>query len=183
MNFQSKSATVAALTMVFLSVTGAAADTQRDGSINAETDPKTQPLIPTGQVARYVVTNMVSEPNKAATVVSITNNGPAACNVSVDWSLGSGSVVCTTNFASLPAGQTKNFCSRNPGSNFVTCGVTCSPALNFHEGRAQVASTNNANCAKIAVDARIFFFNGSDTTLGGAYGPKIVKKGLGNSGD
>jgi hypothetical protein len=48
---------------------------------------------------------------------------------------------------------------------------------------AVVGSTKTAACAKIAVDARIFFFNGSDTSLGGVYGPKIVKKNAGNSGD
>ena len=183
MNTQRKFAVASALTIVFLVVCANPAKAQRNGGTGATTSPRAQPLVPAGQIARYVVTNMVSDASvRITTAVTVTNNSPVACGVSVDWFLGDGNLVCTTT-RNLAAGETRSFCSRNAGGTFVACDVVCSPELDGHEGRAQVASTNSANCAKIAVDARIFFGNGSDSNLSGVHGPPIVKKGLGNSGD
>src|SRR5262249_37175731 len=119
---------------------------------------------PAGQLARYIVTDMSSISSAiyhhTATVVSVVNNGPAACDVSIDWFFGHSGSVCTGNYVGLPPGHSAVFCTRTTNPNVTACDHTCS--LTFHQGSARVASTNNANCAKIAVAARIYYLDSAE---------------------
>ena len=150
--------------------------------------PGLEPAVPVGQLVRYVVTFMSSITsgtiNPTGTAVSITNNGPDTCDVSVDWFRGhSTTISCTTNFTSLPPGQTTVLCSRTLPNWVSVCDISCSPALTFHEGRARVNSTNTTYCARTAVDARVFYFSGGDASVAAISNPKIVKTGIGNRGE
>ena len=115
-------------------------------------------------------------------IVSVFNNGPVACDVSVEWFYGGGGSICTSNYAALGAGRSAVFCTRGTNPAPAFCNRICSPELTFHQGNARVASTNNANCAKIAVAGRVVYY-GPSAAITGITEAKIVKKGLGNAGD
>jgi hypothetical protein len=142
--------------------------------------------LPVGNVARYVVTYLRSNPStspRTATVISITNNSSGSCQTSVDWKVGFGGVSCTTSLT-LGPGQTGEHCSRPLGTGGLLCNATCSPALTAIEGNAIVGSTNSTACSAIALEARTFYTTGSsDQTLNAISPSKVVRFGAGNSGD
>jgi hypothetical protein len=64
-------------------------------------------------------------------------------------------------------------CSRSVGDTFVSCDVSCSPPLGFHQGRA-VVSTTSACKSKIAVDARVYYTNSNDSQVTGVADVKVT---------
>jgi hypothetical protein len=148
------------------------------------------PLVPVGQTARYLATFMKSNTSTAirsSTVVTVTNQSAGTCGVSVDWFAGLSNAIACTTTASVPAGQTFDFCSRNIPTGVTTCNATCAPApgLTLTEGRARVASsTFPATCNRIGVSARVYYTTGStDSSVSAITDSKIVRVGVGNSGD
>lgn len=143
--------------------------------------------VPAGQTARYIATYLKSNTIsgfRTATVVTVTNNSPVTCSVSVDWFAGfSTTASCTTNL-SLSPGFTADFCSRSLPSGVTTCNSTCSPEQTALEGRAQVASTADAagKCAALAVENRVYYLTGTTTDTGvtAVSNSKIVRVGESN---
>lgn len=134
---------------------------------------------------RYLVTYMNSQTGgrtRSATVVSITNQSPTSCRVSVSFYKGFSSnsaPVCTTNFSITPD-FTVDFCSRNLPSEITVCNSTCAPELTADEGRAIVGAT----CKEIAVSSRVYYLSGqADEQMTAITDSKIVLIGQGNQGD
>ncbi len=147
---------------------------------------------PAGQVARYVIPNYTSQataPTRSVTVVTVHNNQPGAvatsCNVGVQFQFAFGVAnVCSITLA-IPAGQSRLFCSRPVNDPLAPCSISCPGAgLIFNTGHAFVSSTNNAACARIAVDAQQFFTrDAADDLVESQSKLSVVKIGLGNIGD
>lgn len=150
--------------------------------------PTTQ-FVPAGSTSRYAVTYMNSQTTsgfRSATVVSVSNQSRIACSVTVEFFRGfEAAAVCTTT-ATISPNVTHDFCSRAIPGGATTCNSTCSPALTFHEGRAKISSTADAegHCAAIAVDARLYHFTGTttDSGVGAITSPTVVRIGQGNAG-
>jgi hypothetical protein len=165
------------------------AETSDDKSDRPEISPQTigPAAVPAGQTARYIATYVKSNTTsgfRTATVVTVTNNSPVTCSVSVDWFAGfSTTASCTTNI-SLSSGHTADFCSRSVPSGVTTCNSTCSPEQTFLEGRAQVASTADAagKCAALAVENRVYYLTGTtfDTGVAAVSNSKIIRIGESN---
>jgi hypothetical protein len=146
-------------------------------------------VIPAGSTSRYIVTYMNSQTTanfRSATVISVNNQSPVACSVTVEYFKGFVATAACTSTASIAAGFTHDFCSRAIPGGATTCNSTCSPGLVFDEGRARVASTADANgqCANIGVDARLYHFTGTtaDVAIAGIASPAVVRIGQGNAG-
>jgi hypothetical protein len=134
---------------------------------------------PTGFVRRYLVTYMKSRDDRAATVVTVTNQSKADCRVQVEWQVGfSTGNVCVTTLALAP-GFTADFCSRDLNSALTTCNSTCNPDLGFHEGKAYVDSA----CSQIGVSARVYYTQDRDTRVEAITDSKVVRVNSGNNGD
>jgi hypothetical protein len=135
---------------------------------------------------RYIATYMNSQtrdPQRSATVVSITNDSSSTCESSVDWKIGFGGVACTTTLILNP-GETGDHCSRSIPSTLTVCNVTCSPELTFDEGNAIIGSTRASPCTAIAVSARTYYTTGtSDENLNAITDARIVRIGDGKDGN
>ena len=145
--------------------------------------------VPSGQTARYIVTylksNIAFPGFRTASVVTVTNNSPVTCSVSVDWFPGfSNTASCTTNL-SLSAGFTADFCSRVLPSGVTSCNSTCNPEQTALEGRAQVASTADAagKCAALAIENRVYYLLGttSDAGVSAVSNSNIIRVGESNN--
>ena len=147
--------------------------------------------VPAGQTARYLVTFIKSNTSttalRTASVVTVTNQGTATCNISVDWFAGLSTAIVTTTNLAVSAGHTVDFCSRTIPSGITTCNATASPSQTFLEGRARVASTNSTtlnNCHRIGVSARVYYTQTtSDSPVSAITDSNIVRVNSGNNGD
>ena len=148
---------------------------------------------PAGQIARYVLPNYTSQTlfsgARSVAVVSVHNNQPpgvaTTCNVSVQFQFAFGVAdVCSITLA-IPPGQSRLFCSRPVNDPLAACSISCPGAgLTFNTGHAYVSSTNNAACARIAVDAQQYFTrDGTDDLVESQSKLSVVKINLGNIGD
>lgn len=145
--------------------------------------------VPAGSTSRYAVTYMNSQTTsgfRSATVVSISNQSRVSCSVTVEFFRGFETAAACTTTATISPGFTHDFCSRGIPGGATTCNSTCATQLTFHEGRAKVSSTADAegHCAAIAVDARLYHFTGATTDSGIAAiaSPAVVRIGQGNMG-
>lgn len=160
----------------------------RDGS---QGPAVTSPQLAPGAISRYRIPYIHSEIGsvpRSATVVTVVNEAPVPCTVSVDWrkgfsATGPGGVICTTTFANLQRGQSADLCSRPLPGEITSCNAVCSPALTFDEGNAVVGSTAGPDCAKISVSARTYYFGASDTVVNAISDPAITKFAVGTVGD
>jgi hypothetical protein len=97
-------------------------------------------------------------------------------------------VLCTTaKPIDLAPGQAVTHCSQ-PLSNLLNeCDAMCQPFLSISKGKARISSTSSTECAKLAVDARVYYYSTSSGVSGpeiaAIHSPKIVKPGKGNAGD
>lgn len=154
-------------------------------------DPSRAPqAVPTGQVNRYTIPHyysVFSGAGRSFTAVTIKNNASVTCSAAVAFQKAAGTTdTCVVNQA-IPAGQSRAFCSRIPGSfgayDCVT-GASCAPALTFDEGHAFVSSTNSSACANIAVDAEVIYTtSAADDVITGLTKLSVVKFGTANLGD
>ena len=134
---------------------------------------------------RYLVTYMKSNTSgriRSGTVVTVTNQSLIASNrVFVFYYRGFSDIEhpdCVSVMA-IPPGLTVDFCSRNLPSVLTTCNISCSPELNFHEGRAIV----NAQFP-IGVSSRVYYTRGQeDEELLAITDSKVVRFSRGNRGD
>ena len=146
-------------------------------------------VVPAGSTSRYAVTYMNSQTTsgfRSATVVSVSNQARVACSVTVEYFRGFETAAACTTTATISPGFTHDFCSRAIPGGATTCNSTCAAALTFHEGRAKISSTADAegHCASIAVDARLYHFSGTTTDSGvnAIANPAVVRIGQGNAG-
>jgi hypothetical protein len=146
------------------------------------------PQLPAGYTARYRVTYFSSQTGvaalRSASIVSVTNHNTATCAVAVDWKLGLGGVVCTTAINVAP-GNTVDFCTRTLPAGVTSCNSTCAaPGLTNAEGSAIVGSRTVTGCERIAVSARtVYTQTTTDSPVSAITDAKVVRIGLGNSGD
>lgn len=172
--------TMAAVAMVLLtvSISGAQEDgTQKNGT------PRTEAAASEGgpvTVPAYLVGFTEADPDRA-TAVRITNLGTAPCATTVDWNRPSGVAQCRT-FVTLPAGQTLDHCS-NPSAGFL-CSSTCpQPApFGFRLSGTAIVEAESQCKNKIAVDAKVFYFNSNFDVVGVA-DSKVFKLPGANKGD
>ena len=157
------------------------------GSDRPEIAPQ---VVPIGSTPRYLVGYMNSQttPNfRSATAVSVTNQSPVSCSVTVEFFRGFSSTANCSASAVIAPGLSRSFCSRSMPSGTTTCDTLCSPQLTFNEGHARVSSTADAagSCGNIGVDPRLFYFNGTttDASLAGVTSLKVIRIGQGNSGN
>lgn len=124
--------------------------------------------------------------NRAATVISITNQGSVSCEVSADWfrGLDPADAICTT-VTTIEPGQTQEHCSRSLPDAIAVCQATCAPELAFDEGNAVV--NVHKKCLKanpLAVDPRLYYTNGNaDEEVAGIADLKVIRFGKANRGD
>ena len=143
------------------------------------------------QEARYLVTYVRSQnagPIRSATAVTVTNQSSQSCEVQVEW-FQSAPVIsqCILESTPIGPGEARHFCSRNLPAAIMGCSLfatpaTC-PALFGSQGTAVVSSTNNFECTKIAVDARVYYTTPGDAEVSAISNSKIVFIGEGNLGD
>jgi hypothetical protein len=148
---------------------------------------------PAGQIDRYIGTYMKSRKKElldifgrnSATVVTVINNQSSVpCSLAVQWFQASEyAPACTTIIENVEPGRAVDFCSREIPDGITTCNSVCKPALNHIEGKVRISSTNSTQCAKIAVEARVLYFDEKDSELVAISNSNIVKKNAGNSGN
>ena len=178
---QTPSLAIAALTVLLLTLPVSAA--QVDGTEDGRTQAAAAIVVPPPTYPVYVVP-YIRAGDGAATVVTVTNVGTAACTTAVDWKIGVGGVACTTYLTvhgGVPIGDALDHCT-NP--NVVGCNATCFQPEPFGfrvEGAAVVKM--EAHCrGTIAVDARVYYFN-SEGEVSAAADLKLVKLPAGNKGE
>ena len=156
-----------------------------DGSDGDAISPGEKALaVESAQIPVWLVTFMKSTTGggiQACTVISVTNQGTKSCPTSVDFLLGTGSLVCTTTRTVEP-GETWEHCSRDVKSGIVTCNAACSPGLTFDEGRA-IVRTTSACKQKIAVYPRVYYTSGGDGSVQAIADVNVVKIDKANAGD
>jgi hypothetical protein len=174
---------LAASSVLLVSGTASAADSPMH-----RTDAVAPRTVPTGQVNRYILPHYysaISGGGRSFTAVSIRNNSGSMCSAAVRFQNGmSTSDICVVN-QSIPAGQSRTYCSRRPGGfGAYDCTVACSPGLTFDAGQAFVTSTNSTTCANIAVDAEVIYTTSfGDNVITGLTNLSVVKFGNANLGD
>jgi len=156
---------------------------QDDGTEDTRTLSSGAVFVPPTTYPVYVVP-YIRAGDGAATVVTVTNVGTAACTTAVDWKVGVGGVACTTYLTvqgGVPIGDALDHCT-NP--NVVGCNATCfQPGpFGFRVEGAGVVRTE-AHCrGTIAVDARVYYFDSAFQVMGVA-DLKLVKLPAGNKGE
>lgn len=157
-----------------------------DGSRVRSESVGVAPELAVGHVARYRVTyttSQTSAANRTSSVVSITNKSGVTCSTSVDWRIGFAGLACTT-VLTLGPGQTGEHCSRPLPGAVSVCNRTCAVPLTTYEGSGIVGSNTVVGCQNIAVSARTYHTTGStDSAVAAATDAKVVRIGVGNSGD
>ncbi len=124
-----------------------------------------RPSVALAMQDRYIVGYYRSQTRgniQASTIVSITNQAPGSCEVSVVWFDLSNKSACrtTTNVGPL---ETHQHCSNALDPSIAECEVTCgedptSLSLDSHEGRAVVTINNGRNCLdNLIIDSRVYF--------------------------
>lgn len=147
------------------------------------------PSPPAGQSARYVLPYYTSQTTtppgaRSTTVVNVYNQNAIACNVGVQFQFAFGTTNVCSITLSIPAKESRLFCSRPVNDPLAPCSVSCSPALAFNTGHAFVSSTTGTDCAKIAVDAQLAFTrDAADDLLEGITKLSIVTINAKNKGD
>jgi hypothetical protein len=143
---------------------------------------------PTGHATKFIlpfyrsVEGDGTTPN-SSTSLQISNLNNATCEVSVQW-LKQDALACELTVTLGPY-MTGILCTRDisgPGSALDSCLVTCSPALTFQQGRAQVNIEKLTTCKKFALAARLIQSDSTDTALIAMQDLKIVKP-TGNVGE
>jgi hypothetical protein len=141
---------------------------------------------PAGQVNRYVIPNYTSQAAQATrsvTVVTIMNNTGFPCNAAVAFQFASATTDICVISASIPARQSRIFCSRPINDPVAPCLISCNPPLNFNTGHAYVSSTAINRCAKISVDAQQFFTRDANDDFVESQSKLTVTALTGNQGD
>ena len=118
---------------------------------------------PVGETYRYAIPHFVSSTGGASTssfaAVSIRNASKVTCTASVTFQYASGAANVCVMTQSIPANESRVFCTRNGDLGFIGCQATCSPELTFQEGHALVSSTTGGACGAIQIDAQEFYVN------------------------
>jgi hypothetical protein len=120
--------------------------------------------------------------------IAVRNNFSAACAVFVRFRQGKAtpadSDACRLS-QTIPTGQSRVFCSRNPGNTLTQCDAICpGQGLTANAGSIIIGSQNVAGCERLAVDAQQFFTRDtSDTLIESQNTLRIVKFGGSNAGD
>jgi hypothetical protein len=175
--------------VALLLVTGGAEAADSPSSAGPRASSAVAPLaIPPGHVRRYVIPHyysVISGGGRSLTIVTVRNGSGSSCEVYVNFQRGQGIINNCTLIATIPGGQGKAYCSRQPGSFGATsCNLVCSPELTFHQGQAGITSTNSAPCERIQIDAEVIYTSSpSDDVVTGLTRLSVVKVGAGNVGD
>jgi hypothetical protein len=147
---------------------------------------RSAPLLPVGTVARYLVTWFKSSTGVvgSASFVSVTNQSDITCRIAVDWRINGVVTNLSQNLFAAP-GQQVDFCTRATQGIATQAITTCNMtgALTSAEGNAIVGSAITPGCEKIAISARTVYTSNNDQFLDGITDAKVVKIGMGNTGD
>jgi hypothetical protein len=167
---------IATLTVMLAALSASAAPEDGAGSrveIEARNLPATFPV--------YVVPYMAAD-ESIGTVISIANLGDTPCLTVVDWKIGHGTFTCTTalNLAGgAPVGDVQDHCVRRTTGLPVGCNAWCADNIRI-EGGAIVRAQQSCR-GKIAVDARLYYFNGG--VVAGVADLKVIKLPNGSKGE
>jgi hypothetical protein len=144
--------------------------------------------IPPGHVRRYAIPHyysVISGGGRSLTIVTVRNGSGASCEVYVNFQKGQAITNTCTLIATIPGGQGRAFCSRQPGSfGAISCNLVCSPQLTFDQGQAGITSTNSALCDRIQIDAEVIYTSSpTDDVVTGLTRLSVVKAGAASVGD
>jgi hypothetical protein len=118
---------------------------------------------PAGQVNRYVIVNYYSValelPSRGAAQVTIMNNNDGPCDASVAFQFETETTDICVISLTIPAKQSRSFCSRFLGDPVAACVISCNPPLVFNAGHAYVRSTARPSCKNLSVDAQQYYTN------------------------
>ncbi|WP_395697763.1 hypothetical protein [Methylocella sp.] len=156
----------------------AASDAPPRGAISQSTTP------PSGQVGRYLIPFFTSDTQFASgrtvTVVSVFNTSNVVCKAYVEFQYGALKSSACTITTSIAAKTSARLCSRLVSDPISPCNAVCpNGGLTFTTGHAYVGS----GPCKIAVDPRVFYSSGDDTTLSGSARLSLVPINAGSAGD
>ncbi len=141
---------------------------------------------PAGQVNRYVIPNYTSQSlaaTRSIAAVTIMNNTGAPCNAAVAFQFASATTDTCVITLSIPARQSRIFCSRPIGDPVVPCQISCNPPLTFNTGHAFVSSTIGNRCARISVDAQQYFLRDANDDFVKSQSRLTVTTLTGSQGD
>lgn len=157
-------ASVGLVLVLLCAVVPALAQSRSSGEEASVSVESLAPSPPAGQIARYLIPNYTSQTtnpttgSRSFTVVTVHNQSTVTCNVGVQFQFAFGVTNVCSITLSIPAGQSRLFCSRPVNDPTAPCSVSCpGVGLTFNTGHAFVSSTNTLFCQFLGVDAQQYF--------------------------
>ena len=128
--------------------------------------------------------------SRSVTAINVQNQSTISCEVGVQFQKAYGVTNTCSVTLTIPAKQSRVFCSRVVNDPLMPCNASCSPALTYDTGHFFVSSTAplpgaTDKCKSLLIDARLFYTRDiADDLVEGATRLTVVKSpGEANLGD
>jgi hypothetical protein len=108
---------------------------------------------------RYTVPFFLSKSSstnpRAVTIITAATPAGGGCSVRIDFFFGGDAVLACSLTDHVGKNRALNFCTRSTTKSYVSCAFTCSPELDFHQGKAVISTADTTACAKTAFGASV----------------------------
>jgi hypothetical protein len=110
------------------------------------------------------------------TIITAATPAGGGCSVRIDFFFGGDAVLACSLTDHVGKNRALNFCTRSTTKSYVSCAFTCSPELDFHQGKAVISTADTTACAKTDFEARLYYFNGTtgDDSVAGLSNSAVV---------